>query len=101
LFNIKEVAMNETATKKTTAKPVKTLRHGAVAASIWRRQSPTGFEYFEFSLSRSWKTKTTGKEGYSSNFFPTNEKELSAVVLEASAWIANQQTGTERDETTN
>ncbi|OYW22673.1 MAG: hypothetical protein B7Z55_04360 [Planctomycetales bacterium 12-60-4] len=78
-------------TKKTPLKPAKTVRHGAVAASIWKRQSPSGFEYFDFSLSRSWKAKSSGKEGYSSNFFQANEEELSAVVKEASEWIAVQQ----------
>ncbi|MDZ4848531.1 MAG: hypothetical protein SGI77_04505 [Pirellulaceae bacterium] len=81
--------MNED-TKKQTLKPIKMVRHGAVAASIWKRQSPSGFEYFDFSLSRSWKAKTSGKEGYSPNFFVTNEEELSTVVREASTWIASQ-----------
>ena len=83
--------MDEAATKKTVLKPVKTCRHGAVAASIWKRQAPSGFEYFDFSLSRSWKAKSSGKEGYSPNFFVTNEDDLSAVVKEASTWIASQQ----------
>lgn len=83
--------MNEETKKATLMKPIKMVRHGAVAASIWKRQSPSGFEYFDFSLSRSWKAKTSGKEGYSPNFFVTNEVELSAVVKEASTWIANQQ----------
>jgi hypothetical protein len=59
--------------KKPNTKPVKTVRHGAVAASIWRRQAPSGFEYFDFSLSRSWKTQSTGREGYSPNFFASNQ----------------------------
>ena len=48
---------------------VKTVREGAVAASIWRRQSPTGLPYYDFSLSRSWKSMASGKTGYSQNFF--------------------------------
>lgn len=83
--------MNEGTTKKTSDRPVKTVRQGAVAASIWRRQAQNGLEYFDFSLSRSWKAKTTGKEGYSPNFFLGNEQELSAVIKEASSWIAGQQ----------
>ncbi len=82
--------MSETK-KKPSAKPVKTIRHGAVAANIWRRQSPTGFEYFDFSLSRSWKTQKTGREGYSPNFFATNEPELLETINEAASWIAGQQ----------
>ncbi len=26
---------------------------GAIAASIWQRQSPSGYAYYDFSLSRS------------------------------------------------
>lgn len=81
------------ATKRPTLKSIKTVRHGAVAARIWTRQSPSGFEYFDFSLSRSWKAKTSGKEGYSPNFFVANEEGLSAVVREASTWIASQPLG--------
>ena len=32
-------------TKKVEMRPVKTIRLGAIAASIWKRQSPSGFEY--------------------------------------------------------
>lgn len=79
------------AKKKSTLKPVKTIRHGAVAASIWKRQSPSGFEYYDFSLSRSWRTQKTGREGYSPNFFANNESELLATINEAASWIAGQQ----------
>jgi len=48
--------------------PVKTIRRGAVAASIWKRQTPTGFEYLDFSLSRSWKLKSGEKEAFSKGF---------------------------------
>lgn len=77
--------------KKTAAKPVKTIRHGAVAASIWKRQAPSGFEYYDFSLSRSWKTQSSGREGYSPNFFAANAEELHATIAEAASWIASQQ----------
>lgn len=77
--------------KKTAAKPVKTIRHGAVAASIWKRQAPSGFEYYDFSLSRSWKTQSTGREGYSPNFFAGNVEELQVTIAEAASWIACQQ----------
>jgi len=90
--------MNEGTTKKTTEKPVKTVRHGAVAASIWKRQAQNGLEYFDFSMSRSWKAKTTGKEGYSPNFFVANEDALSAVVRDATSWIASQLAGNEQTE---
>ena len=52
--------MDETKKKPATA-PVKIIRHGAIAASIWKRQATSGFEYFDFTVSRSWKTSSTGK----------------------------------------
>ena len=82
--------MDETKKKPTTA-PVKTVRRGAIAASIWKRQATSGFEYFDFTVSRSWKTSSTGKEGYSSSFFVRNAEELQAVIQEATDWIESQQ----------
>ena len=70
--------------------PFKTIRRGAVAASIWKRHTSTGFEYLEFSLSRSWKLKSGEKEGYSQNFFENNEEALSEVVAEACQFIRTQ-----------
>lgn len=63
-----------------TTDPVHTVREGAVAASIWLRQSPSGFPYYDFSLSRSWKSMSTGKTGYSKNFFGRHKAELVAVI---------------------
>ncbi len=73
-----------------TPDPVHVVREGAVAASIWLRQAPSGYSYYDYSLSRSWKSMTTDKTGYSKNFFDKNEKELIAVIREASRWIAKQ-----------
>lgn len=77
--------------KKPASAPVKTCRHGAIAASIWKRQATSGFEYFDFTLSRSWKTSDSGREGYSSSFFVRNAEELQAVIEEAASWIESQQ----------
>lgn len=71
--------------------PIKVIRNGAVAASIWKRQTPTGFEYLDFSLSRSWKMKTGEKEGYSQSFFERNESALLEVVSQACDYIRHQQ----------
>jgi hypothetical protein len=84
-----EVTMNEIE-KKNQQKPAKMVRNGAVAASIWLRQAPNGFTYYDFSLSRSWKAKTSGREGYSPNFFPENFEQLNEVIREATGWIAAQ-----------
>jgi len=50
-------------TEASNAKPVHVIRDGAIAASIWLKQSPTGYYYYDYSLSRSWKSASTGKTG--------------------------------------
>ena len=81
-----------TTSPDSNQQPVITIREGAVAASVWRRQSSAGMEYLEFSLSRSWKSKSGDKEGYSQNFFEANEKALVEVVIKACSFIRAQQT---------
>ena len=76
--------------KKGKAELVKTIRHGAIAANIWQRQTQTGFPYFDYSLSRSWKSSTAGKEGYSQNYFTQNADQLLACVAAATKWIQEQ-----------
>jgi hypothetical protein len=68
------------------SKYVKTFRHGAVAANVFRRTAPGGFEYMDFSVSRAWKAKG-GKEGFSQNFFPQNRVAIKAAVDEACDYI--------------
>jgi len=72
-------------------KPVKVIRMGAIAASIWKRQTSTGFEYLDFSLSRSWKLKNGEREGYSQNFFDNNEEALLDVINLACSYIREEQ----------
>lgn len=71
--------------------PVKVVRQGAIAASIWLRQAPTGFPYYDFTISRSWKSVAGGKTGYSQNFFDRNKSELLQVIEGACSWIAEEQ----------
>jgi hypothetical protein len=68
-----------------------TIRDGAIAASVWKRQSQTGFPYFEFSLSRSYASISSGKKGYRSNFFARNKEQLVKVVSEACDWCAQHE----------
>ena len=77
----------KTTKKKSMQKPLKTFRVGAIAASVWNRQTSTGFEYLDFSLSRSWKLKSGEKEGYSTSFFHNNKDALIEVVELATAFI--------------
>ena len=73
--------------KGNSQKPIRTFRVGAVAASVWKRQTSTGFEYLDFSLSRSWKLKSGEKEGYSTSFFHNNEDTLIDVIEQATEFI--------------
>lgn len=86
--------VGDTTNPKNTQKsaPVRVFREGAVAASVWQRQTGTGFAYYDFSLSRSWKSSASGKEGYSSNFFPQNVDALTEVIRQAADWISEQMT---------
>lgn len=68
-----------------------TVRDGAIAANIWKRQSQTGFPYYEFSLSRSYKSVSSGKTGYRDNFFSRNEPQLLKVVELACRWMAEHE----------
>lgn len=86
----KETKPRKKAEGGEAAEPVNVIRRGAIAASIWRRQSPSGYAYFDFSLSRSWKSMSSDKTGYSKNFFDRNVPELQEVIEEASRWIATQ-----------
>jgi len=63
------------------------VRRGAIAASIWVRQAPSGHPFYDFSLSRSWKSQSTDKTGYSKNFFADQAEELVEVIREAALWI--------------
>lgn len=67
--------------------PVHVVRRGAIAASIWKRQANSGYPYYDFSLSRSWKNMSTSKTGYSKNFFADHAKELVEVIQETATWI--------------
>ncbi len=67
--------------------PEHVIRDGGIAAMIWRRESTTGFPYYEYSISRSWKSQA-GKTGYSQNYFSRNEAQLINVIGQATAWIA-------------
>jgi hypothetical protein len=86
-----EVKTKKSQANGETTDPVQTVREGAIAASIWLRQSPSGFPYYDFSLSRSWKNMSSGKTGYSKNFFDRNQEDLVRVIERASAWIKEQQ----------
>ena len=93
-MTVEKVAKEASAeTHSEKSKPAQMFRNGAIAASIWQRQTGTGYAYFDFSLSRSWKSSTSDKEGYSTSFFPQNAEALVEVIQQASHWIAERMAG--------
>ena len=76
---------------KESKDPVQVIREGAIAASIWKRQGPSGYAYYDFTLSRSWKSASTERTGYSKNFFARNVEELLSVTRKAAEWIAERE----------
>ena len=66
---------------------VHTLRDGAVAANIFRGSTPDGHTYLYFELSRSWKSQSSNREGYSKKFYERNHDALQNVVSLATEWI--------------
>lgn len=68
-------------------KPVHRVRRGPVTATIWLKQSETGYYYYSFSLSRSWKSAASGKAGFSRSFFERHRDHLIEVILAATEWI--------------
>ena len=79
--------------------PVHTVHAGAVSAAIWRRQSPAGYEYLDFSLNRSFEALSSGSKGHSRNFFARNRQELLEVIEQATRWIAEQESQHSADST--
>ena len=76
--------------KSDAQKPVHVVREGAIAASIWLRQAANGFGYYNFTLSRSWKVQSSGRTGYSQNYFADNSQALVHVIAGATKWIQEQ-----------
>lgn len=78
--------------------PVKTIRDEtdkAIAANIWEREGQEGALYYTYSISRSFKSKNSGKEGYSSDFYGRNAKAIGNVAQLAEGWIARRQSATD------
>ncbi len=88
--------MNDSSKNEKTAgqpRPAAVIRNGAIAASVWKRETPEGDEYFDYSISRAWKSKSGDQKGYSSNFFANNEDAIVAVIVKASRFIRENSSG--------
>jgi hypothetical protein len=70
-------------------KPVKVFRDGAVAASVWLRQTSAGV-FYDVTFSRSWKNEETDQWGYSQSFSDYHLDPLAELAQEAAMWIAEK-----------
>lgn len=66
---------------------VQTIREGAMAANIFRGNTADGHTYLYFELSRSWKSQSGGRQGYSKKFYSRNSEAICTVALQAARWI--------------
>ena len=71
-------------------KPEHEISCGTVIASIYLRQSNCGFPYYDFSLSRTWKSMTTGKPAHGTSFFDKNETDLIQAIRKACTWVRDK-----------
>jgi hypothetical protein len=79
--------MSEKKSNSIKQKPEHEVRCGAVTASIYLRQSNSGFPYFAYLLSRQWQVKASGKQTHGTSFFDQDEADLTQAVRQASEWI--------------
>ena len=77
-----------------TQKPIKTFRDGALAASVWLRQTSAGV-FYDVTFSRCWKSEETGTFAYSQSFSDYHLDALAELAQEAAVWIADQKANAE------
>ena len=78
--------MSKVKKNPTSSNYVDTIREGAMAANIFRGNA-NGHTYLYFELSRSWKSESGNREGYSKKYYSRNVKALCDVAVKASRWI--------------
>ena len=82
--------MSKTKKQPASSNYVTTIRdkeQAAIAANIFRGNTADGFTYLYFEPSRSWKTQTGNREGYSKKFYDRNAEALCRVITDAARWI--------------
>lgn len=75
--------------KKPAAKqkPMHVVRAGEVIGEVFSRQSNAGYLYFDFTISRRFTARNSGREVRGASFFHANEEDLVAVIRGACEWI--------------
>ena len=70
-----------------------TIQKGQVVATVELRQSNAGFSYKQFTLTRKWQTRSSGKSSTSTGFFEQHEDEIVDAVRTACAFIRERPNG--------
>jgi hypothetical protein len=83
--------MNDKRKHTNRQQPVHTIQCGDVVAAIHLRQSNCGLQYYDFTLTRTWKSLASGKQARAVTFFENNQKDLCQAITEASTWIRERQ----------
>ena len=79
--------MSKAKKNQSSSNYIHTIRQGAIAANVFRGNTADGHTYLYYELSRSWKTVSTNREGYSRKFYDRNADALLSVIAEATLWI--------------
>ena len=67
--------------------PIKVLVFGEITASIYKKQSLTGYRFYDYELTRAWQSMSTKKEAHGNTFFERNLDDIVAAARGASACI--------------
>jgi hypothetical protein len=81
--------------KKQTSKPAieETLRRGDIVANVYKRQSLSGYVFFEYVIRRCWTSASSGKEQQGSSMHAVNEADLLALIPAATLRIRELNSG--------
>ena len=66
---------------------VTTFRQGALGATVWLRTGAEGLQFLCFTISRSFRSPNSGKEGYSSDYFDYNDEAIATVSKKAADFV--------------
>jgi len=78
---------NQNQTARSNNKPVHTLRHGFISASVWRQDTDKG-PMFNVTFQRSYKEGDDWK--HSTSFGRSNLLVVALLATRAYEWIAGQ-----------
>ena len=79
--------MPEKKQNATKRKPVHQIRSGECTASIFLRQSNSGYSYYDYMLTRNWSSRNTSRQAAGNTFFEHHERDLIDVVQKATTWL--------------